>query len=255
MKTPSLHRSLVLLAALCGAGASASFADTATVFSSADSYFRSDNTSSTAGANDFRLLVGETASVTANDLRIALGFDLSALPSNITINSVSLVLRINENDTNAALQDTSVTLNLQGITQSWSEGSVSWNNASTGTPWTTAGGTFSGTVLSSAVVPTKGTAPRSYTWASSSDFVSFVQAAHDGGSIVSFMLKDANETGTLREIIRFVSRNETGTGLQAYRPQLVIDYTPVSSVPEPSAFAAIVGIGALGFVASRRRRR
>ena len=227
-------------------------AETATIYSNADSYIRSDTTTTNAGG-DFRLLIGETASATANDLRIVLGFDLSSLPVNATINSVSLRLRIQENDTNVANSDTTLTLNLHALTESFTEGSVTWTNASTGTAWTTPGGTNSGTLLSSAAVPTKGTVPATYTWGTSTAFVNVVQAAYGSGSMVGFLLKDSDESGTLRELIRFISKDETGSSLQIYRPQLVVDYT-LSTIPEPSTAAALIGAGGLLVAFGVRRR-
>lgn len=250
MKNPKLTSVLALAAGLFLPAISP--AETATIFSSADAHIRSDNTATNAGG-DFRLLLGETASATANDLRIVLGFDLSSLPANATINSVSLKLRVQDNDTNVATIDTTLTLNLHALTQTFAEGSVTWANASTGTAWTTPGGTASGTLLSSAMVPTKGTVPVTYTWATSTAFVNTVQTAYNSGSIVGLLLKDSDETGTLRELLRFISRNETGSTLQQYRPQLVIDYS-LSSIPEPTTTAALIGGGGLLLALGVRRR-
>jgi hypothetical protein len=54
----------------------------------------------------------------------------------------------------------------------------------------------------------------------------------------------------------FVWRSGTGASANAMDFQLDnIEYTNISAIPEPSSAAALFGFGALGFVASGRRRR
>lgn len=251
MKTSSLKTTLALAATL--ALPAALSAESLTIYASGDTFIRSDNPTSTAGSGDFRLLVGETASVTANDFRALFNFDLSTLPANAIITSVAFRLRVQDNDTNSGTA--TLALNLHALTQSWTEGSSSWNNAATGTPWTTPGGTFDSTVLSSASVPTKGSTPATYTWNTSAALVNLVQTGANTNSVVGLLLKDSDETGLLRELVRFISKDETGSTLQIHRPQLVIEYTIGSTVPEPASAAALFGLAGLSAAVGLRRRR
>ncbi|MDR1281423.1 MAG: DNRLRE domain-containing protein [Opitutaceae bacterium] len=213
------------------------------ITSSADLFIRGDQPNSTnQGAT---LIVGELA--TGYKLRSLLSFDLSALPAGATINSVQLVLHLAENDATAV--DTSLTLTLHAVTQTWAEASVTWNNASAGTPWTTAGGTFDSTVLSSQTVPTKGSTGVDYTWDNTAEFLGIVRSAYASGTAVSFFLKDSDESTNQRELVRFVSNN----GAAGPKPQLIIDYT-VSSVPEPSTCVVILAVAGLAVATVARKR-
>ncbi len=76
--------------------------------------------------------------------------------------------------------------------------------------------------------------------------VSLLSASIGSTTTFNFVLRD--QTGATN-FLRIAS-SEHGT--EAWRPQLIIEYTPI---PEPSAFAALAGLGALGLAATRRRRR
>lgn len=62
-------------------------------------------------------------------------FDVSSLPANATITSAQLKLQ-------SSTIGGSLNLDAHQLTEAWSESTVTWTNASSGTPWTTAGGTF-----------------------------------------------------------------------------------------------------------------
>ena len=113
MKTSSLKTTLALAATL--ALPAALSAESLTIYASGDTFIRSDNPTSTAGSGDFRLLVGETASVTANDFRALFNFDLSTLPANAIITSVAFRLRVQDNDTNSGTA--TLALNLHALTR------------------------------------------------------------------------------------------------------------------------------------------
>lgn len=228
--------------------ATAASADTLTLNPTADTYVRADQPSNTFGSTT-ELLVGQLTSTQA--MHALLTFDLSAIPVDATINSVSLVMRQSSEDGSSAI--TTITLELHALTQAYVASQATWNNAATGTAWTTAGGTFDSTVLSTVNVRTRPsqapviTLPVDQTWASTSSFVAAVQGGADGSNSISFLFKDANETNVARELIKFFSKEGTTA------PQLTIDYT-VAAIPEPSTVALLMGTVVLaGGVWLRRR--
>lgn len=251
MKTPS--RATLLATALI-LGAASAPAASLTVNVAGDANIRASGSGYSQIA-----LVGDTT--TANDyLRGVFSFNLNdPLLVGATINSVTLKLYINGDDT-ASLSSVE-TLQVFQLAQAFNETQVTWTQAQSGTPWSTPGGDFSSTLLSSVTANPHqdSTAPnQELLFASSADFVASVastllQSDKTIGLLVKLAVEDNN-----RSIFRISTGTTTGNqsvlAEAQYRPQLVIDYTP-SSIPEPSAFSALAGIGALGFVASRRRRR
>lgn len=241
----SLRLPLLFTAALLTSVASAA---TLTLTTTADTFVRADSPSSVAGGTAAELLVGQLSGTQA--MHGLLTFDLSSIPVNATIDSVSLVLKQSSEDGSSAV--TTVTLNLYQLTEAFVESQASWNNRATGTAWATAGGTFDSTVLSSASLRTRPsqapvlTLPVDQTWASTSGFVAAVQSAADGSNSISFLLKDADESNAARELIKFFGKEGTTS------PQLIVNYT--SAIPEPSTVAFLSGVivlvGAIGF---RRR--
>jgi hypothetical protein len=226
-------------------------AATLTLNPTADAYLRTDQPTSPSPnpGTATELLVGQVSSTTA--MRALLSFDLSSIPVNATVNSVSLVMVQSSED---AGSNTTITLELHLLTQAFVESQAAWNNAATGTPWTTAGGTFDSAVLSAINVSVRPSQvpyslPVNQTWASTSSFVSAVQSAADGSNSIAFLFKDVNETNTGRELIKFFSKEGTTA------PQLTIDYT-VAAIPEPSTVGLLMGsVVLVGCVWLRRRSR
>jgi hypothetical protein len=259
-------KSLTLAASLSLAAATASAA-TLNINPFGDTFIRGGDSGPTTiqnfGAHP-ELLVGVVTNGgtgNINSARSLLSFNLSnpAL-TGATINSVTLTFVTSSNDTNST--DLVRTYGVYGTTQTFNTGTgpstggevgVTWTSRdrtvanSSLNPWTTAGGSFNSTLLSSVSVnpdTIAGTTTVSFT--TSSTFVSLVQTSIGGQ--LDLLLKDVSETSA-RGLLRFHSLNGTGTA-----PVLTIDYTPPSNVPEPSSAAALLGLAALGFVASRRRR-
>jgi hypothetical protein len=89
------------------------------------------------------------------DLYAALRWDLSQIPSGATVSSASVTLEI----TNATVH----TYGAYDLKRAWNESQLSWNQASTGTPWATAGakGTTDRGAKVADVAPTK---KQSYTF-------------------------------------------------------------------------------------------
>lgn len=245
----NVFRQTLLTAFVAASLAVAASATTLTLNPTADTFVRADSPSSTAGAAAAELLVGQLNNTQA--MHALLSFDLSSIPVDATINSVTLVMVQSSEDGSSA--NTTITLELHALTQTFVENQATWNNAATGTAWTTAGGTFDSTVLSTVDVRARPsqtpviTLPVNQTWASSANFVTAVQGAADGSNSIAFLFKDANETNTGRELIKFFSKEGTTA------PQLTIDYT-VAAIPEPSAIALLMGAVVLTGGVCRRRR-
>ncbi|WP_309380808.1 DNRLRE domain-containing protein [Cerasicoccus frondis] len=173
-----------------------------------------------------------------------LSFDLSDIPAGATINSVTLGVY---ETTDAGSASSAVQFNLHELTQSFVESEVSWDNYSTGNAWTTPGGDYDSTILSSLTV-NPNTTSGMQTFATSSDFVTIVQSALDGSQTLNLLLKlnDTDEAGSSRYLFRFRTDN---FGTAADRPMLTIDYT---AIPEPASTAFLV-MGGIGLFALRRR--
>lgn len=242
-------RKIPLCALLPLLGVSASSAATLTLNAIADTYVREDNTATVAGATATELLVGQLSATQA--FHGLMTFDLGTVPDNVTIDSVSLVLRQQTEDTSSSV--TTLTINLHLVTESFVNSQTSWANRETGVAWTTAGGTFDSTVLSSVSLTTRPsqvsqTLPIDATWGSTASLVGALQSAANANSAsISFLLKDANEDDAGRQLIRFAS------GEGSFTPELIINYT--SAIPEPSSAALLFGGIALAATARRRRTR
>lgn len=187
--------------------------------------------------------------------RALLAFDIaSAVPAGSTINSVSLQLRMSRSTTGAR------PVALHRVLADWGEGtSDSGDPGGGGAPatpgdatwvyrfyqtdsWATPGGDFDPTASASTNVGGIGF----YTWSSggAAGMLADVQAwLDDPSSNFGWVLIGADD-GT-RSAKRFDSRENPNP---AYRPVLIIDYTPV-----PAPGSALVA--ALGVVAALRRRR
>lgn len=180
-------------------------------------------------------------------------FDIAGnVPAGATINSVSLTLTV----VGVPSGGVNSIFDLDRMLASWGEGNGSdhggspagagqstWNNRlGAGTPWTAAGGDFSGTVSASRAITGFG----SFTFASTSGLVSDVQGwLNSSGGNSGWLLRSESEL-TPTSIRRFANRSDI-----ANAPLLSIQYTVV---PEPGTFA-LGAMGLLtGMVLFRRRQ-
>lgn len=248
MKTPA--KSLALLAAVSALGALPASAAILALNPVADGYIRaSQNAGQTNNLTNHIFLVGHT-SATDDELRGVLSFDLNdpAL-AGATINSVTLTLYVQSTDdgSEAGLD----TLNLAQLTESFVEGSVTWTSRDGTNNWTTAGGT-SGSVLATATADSNTVVPGTPLIFSS---IAGNALALSGG-VLNLVVSVANPDSS-RDIFRIASRTPLNTNNNPaadWVPVLTIDYTP-AAIPEPSSFAALAGLGMLGFAAARRCAR
>ena len=172
-----------------------------------------------------QLYSGSTQS--AGDRRALLKFDVSSIPSNATVNSVTLTLNVNLVPSGAGTQ----TYTIHPINKDWGEGTslasgaggqggtavapdATWTDAMLGTStWTNPGGDF-GTVASSVAMTSTG----NYTFPSESNFVTTVQNWVNTPSSNFGLILIGDESG-LRNARRFGSK-DIGTA-----PILTVNWT------------------------------
>jgi hypothetical protein len=184
---------------------------------------------------------GQIAS--GNDLRAVFSFSLDGLSQGMTVTNVQLSLGTNADSSS---ESGVFTLQLFQLTSTFLESGVTWNSRDGTNNWSTPGGDFSSTLLSS--VTANPTANNSLVFVSTPQFVSAVQSSVDSNTPFYFILKldGAGESGNSRRIF---SVNSDDAASPAARPTL-----SVTAVPEPSSAILMLG-GALTGLAGWRRRR
>lgn len=197
-------------------------------YMSTDAYIRSTSPTSNTGSID-TLKVGRTT--TSQDyLRSVLSFDLSSLPTQATITSVTLTLsQYTDSSSPTTVYDVQVRLLDKGFTESV----VTWNKADAATNWTIAGGDYLSDTLSSlplsANLGTSNTISR--TFASSSFFVAAAQSSLASSSHqLNLELVTTAEAQASRVIYNFWSNNKPG-----FTPALTVTY----QVPEPASLGLL----------------
>lgn len=158
-----------------------------------------------AGAD---MVVGHTP--TAGAQRGLVRFDVSSIPASATVLSADLAL------SRTSTQTGSGTVGAYRLQQPWTASQTSWQTASTGTPWTPAGGDYSTTAVDSqAVTSTPGTV-NFYPTQLVSQWVDG-DYTNDGVELVA-----ANES-TLNALMSFASGTNTNSALW---PSLTVTYVP-----------------------------
>jgi hypothetical protein len=179
-----------------------------------------------------------------NIQRTLLQFDVSSIPSDATIDSAVLTLTANESLGNNAGNPAGASMDVYRLTQSWVEGTATWNNSGSGA-WT--GGNYAGSTgvpdvspyASNAQVVPDGYGTATLTWDITSlvaEWVSGAQA-NNGLLIRSF---DGND-------LHFNAREGSDPG-----PTLEVNFTPI---PEPMEIGLLSGLALAGFAGFRRLRR
>ena len=190
-------------------------------------------------------------------IRTVLSFDLSMIPAGAVIDSLNLVMTVNNlgNGTISGLGAIEVHEVIPNAlaTNNLVDGQVTWTTWKTGSNWTTAGGDF-GILLTSALI-VDGDADNQIdngekaTFASSAAFITAAQNAFNAGLPLELILLSPTAEGAVSSnFARFGSDTAATT---SNRPQLTIDYTPA---PEPSAMA-MLAVTAVGMLSRRIRQR
>lgn len=194
-----------------------------------DTYLDSTTVSTNYGSSA-ELYCGELAGGTANT-RILIKFPLDdgTIPAGSTI--VSATLRIYK------LQDFATNtrnMEVRRVVRTWVEGQATWNEASSGVSWGTAGGGNQTTDIEATTIGT-----RSFThdeavneYAEWSLTASKIQEMITGGSFTNKGFFLATEIQT-DDAWRFASTNNATA---AQRPELVVVYTPLSRGGSPVFF-------------------
>lgn len=205
----------------------------------ADTYLRESASSTNFGSAD-QMLVGN---VTNDRFHGLLRFDLAnvtalgTLNVDYTIDSVSLT-----GAAESAGSGLDFNLELYEYGFDFVETSATWASPATGDA--TVGGTFGGTALSTVNIANGATFPQTIVFADTAAFQTSIENALADGSI-NFLLRRDITTGA--RFMRF--QQDDGTNLAPF--DLTINYT---LVPEPSAYALLSGMLALGWIMGRRRR-
>lgn len=257
MKNPAT--SLALLAAVSALGAVSVSAATVTIGVTGDASIR-NGTSSNANSNGSQLILVGDAGPTTNDfLRGLFSFDLSDPQlAGATINSVTLKLFIDSatpGKDGTSANNTEL-IEVFQLTKGFTDTQVTWTVAATGDNWSTPGGDYNPTLLASiSANPSTVTSNQEFAFVSLPEFTTVANSALTNSNMLNLFVKLGAEN-TTRSIFRFNAGTTTNANIAPalYRPQLIIDYTP-AAIPEPSSFAALAGLGMLGFAAARRRAR
>lgn len=237
--TPTRIASLLALAAL----APQARADVLNVLTSGDGYIRASQTAvQTNNTANAIFLVGDGSAT--DELRAVLNFDLSnPLLTGATINSVTLNLVFQQVDGTSLSQ--TETLQLHHLTESFVEASTTWTTRDGSVSWTNAGGTFGSLLQTFDMNPRSVTTNQAFSFGTSAAFESVTSSAIGGNLGLMIKIADVNASRSIFRILSEESVVDVG-----FRPYLTITY----SIPEPSSFAVLAGVAAVGFAASRRRR-
>ncbi len=223
-------------------------ADSITIEPLQDNTIYADNTSNSNGAGDF-IFAGQNGG--ASPRRALIAFDLTAIPANAQIDSVTLNLFASQTGSSVAAN-----IGLHRLVSNWGEsnsdapggegggtaaqnGDATWDFTFFDTQsWVTPGGDFVAGASATTVVDVNGP----YSW-SSSKLVGDVQNWVDGteNNFGWILIGDETAAGTSK---RFNSRDNG-----SLRPALMVEF---SVVPEPNTAAVICATSVL-FRLRRRR--
>ncbi len=206
------------------------FATSATYTTTADSYiYENEPTANYGGATALQVASYKTGANLRNKHTLV-KFDLSSIPAGATIESATLQLYMT-----APPDSTDRTYDAHRVTADWTEGTgtaaspgtsdVTWDNRTTGTAWTTAGGDFNLTPTASTAT---GTTPNVWlSWDITADVAAWYEAT---ASNYGILVKDATEDSKTIYEASFASR-ESGSNV----PELVVTYVKASTTVSPSS--------------------
>ena len=232
------------------APASLEFREGVNSYSHAATFLRSDNNAWNSGGRDL-VLVGKSAT-SGNFFRSVLSFPLTGIPANATLTGVSLDLWTHPTQVGtgsvAALELRELAATpVEGSGNSSTDAAVgagtgaTWLNRTATTAWTSPGGDFGPTVLSTVAGFNTTTLGVQKTFPSTAAFLAAAQAALAAGQPLNLMLlSPLTESGPSAAFTRLAS-DDHPTVAQRPRLTLVWSVNPAPAINPGPAPAAIVG--------------
>jgi RHS repeat-associated protein len=144
----------------------------------------------------------------------------AGIPSGATVTDAELKMWGWYNDTNG-----SASFDAHALTQSFDPATATWNNASSGTPWTTAGGAYSSTVTGTVSGLTND--PNRQEWPVTSTVQGWVNTP---SSEHGLLVRESSETSPAEQELFL----DTSAAEPALRPELVVIY--LDTVPEDTYY-------------------
>ncbi|MEW6093469.1 MAG: LamG-like jellyroll fold domain-containing protein [Chloroflexota bacterium] len=180
---------------------------------------------SSNGGLDNNIYVGEDWSTSTYEItRSLLKFDLSSIPSNATVLSVTLTLTVTSDGSTAARD-----ICVYRLKRDWVESQATWNIYATGSYWQTggAGGAndYDSTNIGCTSMAAEEAVGTQKTWALSTAAIQ--EMVSGSWTNKSFLLRMTTESNSAYSFAS--SDNATAS----YRPKLVIEYTVPEPTPEP----------------------
>ncbi|MFA6588237.1 MAG: DNRLRE domain-containing protein [Patescibacteria group bacterium] len=176
--------------------------------------------------------------------KTAIMFNLASLSSDLKVKDCLLQLYATSEDSHKNLTDVSV----RRLIKNWAEGTVSWNNASAGNAWTSAGASSDGNDRTSSSLVTKNpTSPELPLFKTPGSWITFNLSANGDNVCQKWLTGAYSNRGVLLEIananargLGFASSENTNTSM---RPRLIInlltesqsDATPPARVTDLTA--------------------
>lgn len=216
-------------------------ADTVTVSASTNTWILGESPDSNFSGDSHGLGAGVNSH--GSPMRAMFQFDLSQIPANATITSVSVTVTETRENSLA-----STDYELHRILQTWVETEATWNSRASGLTWTSPGlaaGTDYTSTASATITAAVG-ALGPHTFDSTSSLVADVQAwVNDPTSNNGWFFKDASESGQNGR--RWGSTTTASSGGGA-APSLSITYTATAPPPQqPTLSGATVAAGQFQF--------
>ncbi|MEM6459626.1 MAG: PEP-CTERM sorting domain-containing protein [Planctomycetota bacterium] len=210
---------------------------------STGNWIREDSTGSDTSGSTILFVGGlGNGSGSPSATRALLSYDLSTLPDFAEVTAVSLVLTVEANDA-SSVSNPGETMSLQELTTTPTTSS-NWATSDGSTAWTTPGGDFLPTVLSTSNAGNPDTAATGdqFTFGSTSDFIDAVQSAVDGDGVLDLIVTAPGLEG---DATRGLFRFNNGFA-SASNPTLTVTF-----IPEPAS-ALLIGLGGVLILARQR---
>lgn len=195
---------------------------TLTLTATADSYISGSNTSTKYGSTSELFLTSNTNSKSRNN--ILLKFDLSTIPSGVTINSAMLNLYLSSSANLSA--NSPVPASIFPVKKNWIEADVTWEKYSSSKSWSSSGALSSSNDYQGSVTALNLPSPGSSTYSAGTqlqlDLKSFVNSwlssSYSNYGVIIFPKYSTSSSSTT---LKLGSKENANT---AYRPSLVVNY-------------------------------